>query len=215
MVRIMSPGSTLKKRTPLVKPVETIESISKELPKPMQRPLPPKKTAPTAPKEVKTVEPKKEAPVKRQANPSKEAQEPAPPATSDSEGSEPRLTYQKPEGAKTPVGQMTLSQLKTMEYNAQKALFKTLNTGVPVEEFVTLRRKDDLPKGMVMRLAEAQQRKIVGNKRPAKDAYYCPYCVNYMPFHAHSFTGYDKCTGCGISTMDFYTRADNNLFNRE
>lgn len=79
-------------------------------------------------------------------------------------------------------------------------------------EFFTLRTPEDLPKKMVMRLNEAVMREIVPAKAPAKGALYCPYCVAWQPYKLHSWSGYNKCCGCGVGTLDFYTRADNKLF---
>jgi hypothetical protein len=99
----------------------------------------------------------------------------------------------------------------TMEERAK--LFKTLNVG-NVERFTPLLK--ELPKSMGLRLDEAIERKLVDKKKPKSitgfTAYYCPYCIDWQSFYKHSYTGYLKCTGCSISTQDFYTRADNQLF---
>lgn len=112
--------------------------------------------------------------------------------------------------------QISLDAMKAMSIEDRHKLFRELNKDTASEIFMTVRK--ELPKQLVMRKDEAILRGLIKPEAPrvkSLKVYYCGYCVDYMPFTSHSFTGYTKCCGCSISTRDFYIRADNQLFNAD
>lgn len=194
----------LPKATPKAAPVKAAP------PKAIRKPAPPKKAPEARPKppvekEVVTYEETKiETAVATLERPSEEAPEPVVAAERERPASEPR-----PADSVQEQGQTTVEALTKLEYNQLYPLWKRLNKGVPDGTFVTLRKQDDLPKTRYMRKAEAMHRGTIPASPPVRGAYYCPYCMIYMPFHNDTYMGYTRCCGCGISTKDYHTRGDN------
>lgn len=199
----------------------TVDSASKKKPappkpKPQNKELPKSTKPKTTNKEVKKdgTKAKKEQPSKQaKAGASEEVTKPASSSGSGREESRPRPANQREDIPKV-EGQLNYAQLKELSYTARVELFRNLNKG-STEKFIQLIKREELPKKLVMRKLEAEERGVL-DKKPSRDAkvYYCPYCVDYMKFIAHSFTGYDRCCGCGMTTKDFYISADNELFNK-
>lgn len=106
-------------------------------------------------------------------------------------------------------GQVTLSELRKLSFTDRKELWRRLNTdettffGIVIPSEVHITRH--------MTKAEAVARGLITEKKPHKEALYCPYCHDWNLFRR--WNDYHKCTGCGISTNDFYTRTENNLWN--
>jgi len=105
-------------------------------------------------------------------------------------------------------GQLTRLEMLKLSLTARMELWKKLNEDAPYNDFVTILQSDALPKGVI-------QQKPPGAKPPTKDALWCPYCGDWQKFRLFSYTGYNKCTGCGISDRDYHTRMENNLWNKE
>jgi len=185
-------------KTPTPAPPKEVKKV--EPPKPVE-----KKVQPPKPVEKK-VQPPKPKPSEPRKSP--QVEEPAVPAGGDIKPAEPRRTD-------TPaVERVSTEAMRAMPLEDRLALFKLLNRNA--EKFVAIRR--ELPKKGYMRKDEALLRNIIPEKAPkVKNAtvYYCPYCVDWQVFHYHNWTGYNKCTGCGITTKDMYTGIDNGIFGKE
>jgi hypothetical protein len=167
------------------------------------------------PKEVKQDVPKSTP--KPKAQPRKvEKHEPvtSPEASKPVIASERQSDTTRPRPAHTGAEKVTVEAMKAMSLEERYKLWKTINKDP--ERFVGIRR--ELPKKMEMRKDEALLRKLIAEKAPKHktgDVYYCPYCVDWQVFHYHSWTGYKKCTGCGITSRDFYVGVDNGIFGKE
>lgn len=48
--------------------------------------------------------------------------------------------------------------------------------------------------------------------RPGKDAAWCSYCCGERPFAYDGYLNLVRCSGCGVSTEDFYVRKHNGFF---
>lgn len=100
-------------------------------------------------------------------------------------------------------GQVSLIELHELSFSGRHELWKTLNKGAREDEFVTLLYPHLLPKGIRKELPPAV--------KPNKEALWCSYCEEWMKFRSFSYTGYDCCIGCGISTKDFHIVRANKL----
>lgn len=161
------------------------------------------------PKEVKKDEPKTKVqpPIKGKERKSPEAKEPAVTSGGTSAPAQPRRASEAEK-------RVSVEAMRAMTLEDRYALFKKLNTNP--ERFVPIR--SELPKKDYIRKDEAILREIIGPKPPkvkSATVYYCCYCVDWQVFHSHSFTGYNKCTGCGMTTKDMYIGIDNGVFGKE
>lgn len=191
--------------TAIAKPAKRVPAVRKPAPASsnvdMRKPAPPKEVRKSEP-------PKKEQPtVEREERKSPEA--PKPPIASERQ-SEPA----RPKPTTTGAEKVSTEAMREMSLEARLKLWKSLNRNPEV--FVGIRK--ELPKKMEMRKDEALLRNIIPSAAPKlKNApvHYCPYCVDYQVFHYHNWTGYNKCTGCGITSKDFYVGVDNGIFGKE
>lgn len=171
----------------------------------VRKPIVPKQAEP---KEVTTHVPPKKA-EQGEAGKSPEASKPI--VTSESPGTpaQPRPAYTGAPGSE----RISIEAMRAMEHADRYALWKRLNRNN--EKFVPLRK--ELPKKEYMRKDEAIIRKLIGDKPKVKNAlvYYCCYCVDWQVFHSHSWTGYNKCISCGMTTKDMYIGVDNGIFGKE
>lgn len=185
-------------------------ALKKNVPQ-KRRPAPTPKKAPVASVPVKEA-PKKAPPKKappKQVAPKQVA--PPPPTTAPIEPPKQAAPPPKPITTHQPT-QITYNQLRELTHPERLKLWEDLNK-LKSDDFIQLVRRDQLPKALVLRMLEAKEHKLIAAKPPGKTIYYCPYCTDYMQFKHHTYTGYNKCIGCGISTRDFYVSADNQLFN--
>lgn len=56
---------------------------------------------------------------------------------------------------------------------------------------------------------------VSGAERRSKKQLYCPYCGEYRIFKRilkNGYLTYPRCTGCNISTEDFYVKTYNKLW---
>jgi hypothetical protein len=204
------PAPPVQKKSPVApapKPEPEVEEPpSRPIRKPtVRKPEPPKEVKPVEQEpEVKQEEQREEPEVRK----SPEASEPI-----ASPGGDGRIAGHR--RTDTPeVKRYSSEALRAMEHEDRYRAWKRLNTDHEV--FVPLLAQ--LPRKMQMLKAEAVLREIVSAKAPkAKNLtlYYCPYCMDWQVFHYHSWTGYNKCTGCSISSKDFYTAVDNGIFGKE
>lgn len=188
-------------------------AVSKTEPKKAVPTHAPKKAVPKKAPSVKTPpvgvdifafeEPEEKAPVRTSQEPREEASKPVASSESERPAGEPRPADSPSEG------QTTIEALTKLEYNQLYPLWKRLNKGTAAHVFLTLRKREDLPKTRYMRKSEALHRGTVSKTPPERGALYCPYCMTYMPFHNDNYTGYTRCCGCGISTKDYHTSGDN------
>lgn len=196
------------------------EVLKKIAPPTKRKPTPPK----PAPKEVKPsgktqkTEPKGEKPAqpavaKSEPRASEATSKPVITSQRQDTPSRPRQTDTR-EDFERHEKQITMDAMNKLSYAQKMELWKELNAQAKPDEFFTIRTPEDLPYKVALRLDEAILRKVVDPKPSNRDALYCPYCVAWQPFKVHSWSGYKKCCGCSISTHDFYTRADNDLFTK-
>jgi len=106
---------------------------------------------------------------------------------------------------------MTSEQVRRMSMTERVEAWKVLNEAERTD-FIPLRKAEELKRLTPILLAEAILRNLVTERGPGKGTYYCPYCVDWMPFRTHGWTGYTRCCGCSMTTMDYYIRSDNNLW---
>lgn len=191
--------------------------VEKELPKPaptvrksVRKPVIPKQVPPVQQKEV---EPhgKKEEEVKVSPGEGTEASKPD--ITSERQSLPAKLRPAHP-GENRKV---STEEMRAMTMEQRYELFRSLNRDESAEVFIPIRK--ELPKQVQLRKAEAVIRKIIDGKVPktpkgADSVYYCPYCVDWQPFHNFSWLGSVKCCGCTISVRDFYTSTDNGVFGK-
>lgn len=107
-------------------------------------------------------------------------------------------------------GQLTLDELRKLSHMARKELWKKLNDDPT--QFFGIVKPSEIRNSKMIRKAEAIARGIITEKRPHKDAMYCPYCADWNIFRKFAHLDSTRCIGCGISTSDFYTRSDNHLW---
>lgn len=197
-----------KKRVPGAPVLKLTSEVKSESPK-ATIPVP---TSPKPKKESVADEPKKTTSVKKpkptgagkaSASPSK----PAPAQERERPASGPVPTSS---GTDRKEGQLNAEQFRKMSFDEKIKLWKKLNQGRPSDSFITVVRRNELPKNVVLRKDEALARDVIPEKGP-KGALYCPYCVTWSKFQYFPYTGYDKCIGCGISTRDWYVVADNSI----
>ena len=225
--RIPAPG--VKKSTSEVQTSEVNKAVAPKprpnTPSAPRRPAPPR---PPAPKKkvgvVKASEPETQAIVKEDPKPKPTAkatprpsQEITPITTSEPRHdtpSEPRPTISQPP---TEAKAIAYPQMRELTIEERLALHKEINRNKAIGYALPIIKRSELPKHMVMRKKEAELRKLITKKPTVRGVkvYYCPYCVDYMPFPPDTFSGYDRCVGCTISLKDYYTRADNDLFNTD
>lgn len=154
--------------------------------------------------EPKKEEPKKDPVPSSPVGKSTKASKPVISGERPTESRKPRSAYSREEIPEY-EGQVTMLTMRGMTFAARHDLWKQLNTHT--EDFVTLLKPSELPRKV--------QREDRPGTAPNKEALFCPYCSEWMKFRVYSYSGYTKCTGCGISTRDFYTCAANNLWNRD
>lgn len=203
-------------RTP-IKPPTAAKAVEQEAPKAPQRRTPVRKATTVPKKEVKPIEQEKEVVIQsteareqREPDTRKEASKPPTSEGSKSKPAESRPAHQRADG------RVTSTEMRAMEHDARYKLFLSLNKRP--DKFIPICH--ERPKSMQMRKDEAILRNIVPPKAPkgikgSAGTFFCPYCVDWQVYHSHVWIGYNKCTGCSISTKDFYVAADNGLFGKE
>lgn len=92
-----------------------------------------------------------------------------------------------------------------LSFTAKHDLWRELNKKAPEYDFVTLLKPSYLPKEIRREFPPAAA------KSPSREALWCPYCSEWMKFRTFSYTGYEMCIGCGMSTKDFYVVRANKL----
>lgn len=169
-------------------------------------------------REKSQVVPKKtEVPNTRSHSTEGKGKEATKPVTTSGRQSPPAQSRPASKGTTTnQQGRISVEAMRQMSIEDRHKLFKSLN--VNPEVFVPIRK--ELPKKMEMRKDEAILRGIIPEKAPKVPKWidyvgYCCYCVDWQPFHQHSWSGYKKCCGCGITTKDFYIGIDNGVFGKE
>lgn len=172
-----------------------------------------KRIPPTALKSAGSPLPKEEPKHEVKEVPSKgkparpEVKASAPTARSRAEESGPRpAPAPKEEVIPEHEDQVSHRAMLELSFTARHDLWKQINKDAPPEQFITLIRVVELPKAVKKEFPPA------ANTKPHKEALWCPYCGEWMKFRTFSYTGYECCTGCGISTRDFHTASANKLF---
>jgi outer membrane biosynthesis protein TonB len=111
-------------------------------------------------------------------------------------------------------GQINYEDMIALSVTKRHTLWKKLNASAHENQFFPILTKDARRQLKPISFDEAVARELIKEKKPVKDALYCPYCVSWSRFRQFSYTGYHKCTGCGISTEDYYVKLANHMFKR-
>jgi len=213
------PPIVLKKKvptTPTTSPVPKAPSAGKPTALPKKTPAPnkelPKKEEPkNEPKTKKPKQPKEQPKPKQQEPPreSRESKEAPKPVVSSGEPAQTRKHRFAVSREELPEydEQLTHLDMLDLSFTAKHDLWKKLNKNAPYYEFVTLLKPWALPKDVRREFPPSAAVK------PSKEALWCPYCAEWMKFRTFSYTGYDLCIGCSISTRDFHVSRANKLFN--
>jgi hypothetical protein len=199
--------AVLKKKTPTTLPKFQTRSASeiKAVPKPITLP---KKGAPTHAKE------KPKEPEEKPASQSRPRKKTSKSAVSTGERTKDRELGRIAEAKESKrlqdtltevEGQMTRLAMLDLSFTAKHEKWKELNKTAPEHEYITLLVPGALPKELMREYPPK------GHKSPSKEALWCCYCSEWMKFRTFSYTGYERCIGCGMSTKDFHIVRANQL----
>lgn len=114
-----------------------------------------------------------------------------------------------PSLALTKEGQISKEEMRKLSISKRLELWKKLNKGEETD-FIAITPPEGLLK--YRRYADVLAEGLIQEKKPVKDALYCPYCKDWSVFKKHSYLDSKKCIGCGISDNDFYVKSDNKLW---